>query len=114
MARSRDADAEILAFLGALGWRTGDDAEDLARVRAAGGRPRGRVTAASVLAKVHAAPEVPSPAEEPPPAIPFTNPLATGFSRAARNRKTIDAETDKRMKEDKAKARQKKAKPKDP
>lgn len=103
MPRQPDAHEEILRFFGALGWRAGDDAEDLARMRVAA--QSSALTADEVLAKVAAAQPPSTDDDESACIIPFENPLADGLARAARNGGDISSATEARMCADRAAAK---------
>ncbi len=106
MPRPTDPSPDILALLSAIGWREGDEAADLARVTAAGGQPRGRITVDSILAAIDAKiSSVEEPRQEY--VIPFVSPLSECLARAARNGNEIPPEIERRMRADKEKAKRK-------
>lgn len=102
MSRRHLVHHDIIALFGLLGWRPGNDADDLAHMNAAA-RPS-RIRAADILARITAGI---APEEEESAAIrPFRNPVAAGFARAARNGSDIPPHIEARMRVDRAQAKQ--------
>lgn len=101
MSRLQHTHDEILALFGLLGWRPGDDAEDLAHMRAAA-RPT-RIRAADVLARIKTG--LPPDDDDSSSIVMYRNPVADGLTRAARNGGDIPAEIEARMRADREQAK---------
>lgn len=92
---------EIIALFRLLGWRPGDDAEDLAHMRAVA--RSSRIRAGDILARLHSG-EVPED-EESSASPGYRNPVADGLTRAARNGGEIPPHIEARMRADRARAK---------
>ncbi|GDY13117.1 hypothetical protein LBMAG53_19950 [Planctomycetota bacterium] len=97
------ATTDLNSLLSRLGWKAEPDEDDLDDLIAHQGAPSRRVTADSILSVIATQDEIPQ--EATPKIIPFHSPSAEGLARAARNGEAIPEDIERRMAEDKQRAR---------